>query len=76
MDNFYEASQKTNIYVERTPVVVIRTKMDSSPCSVIKIYWDAAVDKSRKKMDMGVIVWDYEEKVLATIYLSKMHVYN
>lgn len=37
------------------------------PCDVYKINWDAAIDKLRKLMGVGVIVRDHEGKVMATM---------
>lgn len=41
---------------------------------VYKIYWNTAIDKSRKMMGVGVIVKDYECKVLAVMGTSRMHI--
>jgi hypothetical protein len=40
-----------------------------SPMKRIKVNWDIDVDKNKKKMGVGKIVRDYEENVLASIYV-------
>lgn len=37
----------------------------------IKANWDAAIDKGAKKMEIGIIVRDSEEEILASLLVNK-----
>lgn len=41
---------------------------------MIKINWNASIEKTRKKMGVGVIARGNEGKVLATMYSSKLYI--
>jgi hypothetical protein len=44
------------------------------PCGVIEVNQDAAIDKSRKMISVGVIVRDHEGNVLATMCSPKPYI--
>ena len=69
MDRFYEFEQKVKNNMERATNTLIRKWM-FPPYGVIKINWDAMIDKTRKKMSVGVIARNHE-KGIATICSSK-----
>jgi len=53
------------------------TEIDGPPYGVIKVYWDATIDKLKKKKMRGcVIVSDRDDNVLATICFSKLYIIN
>ena len=41
---------------------------------VVKINWDASVDKERRLVGMGIVVRDFEGKIIAALYASKQFI--
>lgn len=74
-DAFNKAEHKEINKGLRTPDIVV-PKWTVSPCDVYKINQDVTIDKTVKKMGVGVNVRAHEEKVLATICFAKSYIIN
>jgi hypothetical protein len=61
--------RQTNII---QPMVIQR--WNKPPFGVIKLNWDAAVDKEGKKMGVGIIARDYHGAILAVFVASRLFI--
>lgn len=75
IDDFNATTQTVRINVVQDRNTITPKSM-IAPCGVIKVNWNAAIDKSREMMGVGVTIRDHDGNVLATMCSSKPYIVN
>jgi hypothetical protein len=75
IDSFWEAETKKQLQPASGEITVVQ-HWKKLAHGIVKLNWDASVDKERHMMGMGIVVRDHEGKFIVGLCASQRYIYD